>query len=523
LLLHLRYSLSRKAIYLTALLVSLITLTALIVLSFLLTKETLKNNEQFARRSFLNKYDAIEFEFNNIANYQNVLKNVVDKSNVNSYKDHFNVLNELNNHRNLRLYNWYYSNKNSNNKNEFNYTSIGKPFNDKTELISEKLKQQKNSLIIHDKDSMYWVNYDSVQYNQSYFYYGSTINLIDLHDYFININKNSFNYVFVFDKEGYCITHPDEKFIGKNIFDFTTITPQDTLSSKTQLKYTEQKAISEYLTETEITRFIKPLKVDGFDGYVAVGYLNFYIEESVQPTKLYVATIFLATIFLISVIFLLFNLLTRKAFREKEVVSNEKNKLLIENEMIVKENALNQLKQLKNQINPHFLFNSLNTLYMTIGLNQKQAQRFTMNLSKIYRYLIVPPKENIVTVKKELEFIQQYMELQKSRFQEELVFNLIIKDEKSLKKSIPYLALQLVVENAIKHNIATIDSPLSITIELKKNNIVVSNTYQPINNTTDNMHFGLEYLEKMYAFYKTNTLRIKVKDGIFICKLTLIN
>ncbi len=144
-----------------------------------------------------------------------------------------------------------------------------------------------------------------------------------------------------------------------------------------------------------------------------------------------------------------------------------------------KAEVINQLQQLKNNINPHFLFNSLNSLYMLIGINKENAQKFTMNLSKIYRYLIVPPKENIVPVSKEIDFIQKYMELLKSRFDEELIFQLIINDPESVKKRIPYLSLQIVTENAIKHNVATIDQPLEITIEVEEKGITVKNTYQP--------------------------------------------
>jgi len=524
LFIHLRYSLSKKSIYLITLLVSLITLVALIVLSFLLTKESIKNNEEFARKSFFSKYDAIYFEFDKMSNYKKVIQNVVNKSNKDNYREHLGVLNDLNSQNDLKLYNWAFlntSDKNSFDSLKLYSNAIDREISTSDNFFHNKLGKQNNSIIIRYKGNNYWTHYFFKK--TSNLYYGYTFNLNDLHDYFVNINENTFNYAFVFDNKGYCITHPDEKFIGKNIFDFTTITPNDTITSNLKSGYTENKAISEYLTETEITRFIKPMKVNDFDGYVVVGHLNFLIEESVFPTKLYVAIIFLTTIILISFIFLLFNLITRKAYQENEIVIKDKNRLLIENEEVVKENALNQLKQLKNQINPHFLFNSLNTLYMIIGLDSKKAQRFTMNLSKIYRYLIVPPKENIVSVEKELDFISQYMELQKNRFHEELIFNLEIKDQKSLLKFIPYLALQLVVENCIKHNIATIENPLTINIRLETDYLIVNNTYQLKDIFEENAHFGLDYLKKMYDFYNTKSFKIEIKNGLFICTLPLIN
>ncbi|WP_295677850.1 sensor histidine kinase, partial [uncultured Empedobacter sp.] len=215
-------------------------------------------------------------------------------------------------------------------------------------------------------------------------------------------------------------------------------------------------------------------------------------------------------------------IITSKTYKEKAFVIEEKNRLLIENEKIKNANTLTQLQQLKNQINPHFLFNSLNSLYMLIGLNKENAQKFTMNLSKIYRYLIVPPKENVVLVKKELDFIAQYMDLHKSRFSEELIFDLQIEDSKSLEKNIPYLALQIVVENAIKHNIATIDQPLTINIVVKSDLIIVKNTFQKKNKATENEKFGLNYLQKIYHFYQVDNFSTKVENEDFICFLPYI-
>ena len=525
-------NLSNKSIYVLALIVSIIAIIALVILSFLINNESQKSNNDFVLKGFLRKSEAIEFEFKNIEEYQEVLKNVVKKSDEKNFEDHFLVLNELNSNRKLVRNDWFttYDPKkekltdksilaktiNQSNLTEFNSIYISK-------------EQKINNFLLDYKDTLYWINYDSIHLSESKnMYYGSTINLYDLYNFFTTIDVTSTNYVYVFNKDGICITHPNEKFIGENIFEFTDIQANDTITSTIksnfpQDKYTLNEASSEFIKDTEIKRFIKPLHTKNFDGYIVVNHLSYIIDEKVERTKFYISFIFLGTVFLIIIIFLLFNKITSKTYKEKASIIEEKNRLLIENEKIKNANTLTQLQQLKNQINPHFLFNSLNSLYMLIGLNKENAQKFTMNLSKIYRYLIVPPKENVVLVKNELNFIEQYMDLHKSRFSEELIFDLQIEDSKSLEKNIPYLALQIVVENAIKHNIATIDQPLMINIEVKSDFIIVKNTFQKKSKAIENEKFGLKYLLKIYKFYQIYNFSTKVEKKEFVCVLPYID
>ncbi len=525
-------SLSNKSIYVIALIVSIIAVIALVVLSFLINNESQKSNDDFVVKGFLRKYEAIEFEFKNIEEYQEVLKKVVQKSNEKNYVDHFIVLNELNSNRKLIRNDWFailQSGKDKLTDTETLAKIVNQPNFKQYKAVYRTKDQEINNFLMNYKDSLYWVNYDSINLSKGKtMYYGSTINLYDLYNFFTTVDVTSTNYVYVFNKAGICITHPNEKFIGKNIFDFTDIKANDTITSTIksnfpQDRYTLNDASSEFIKNTEIKRFIKPLNTKNFEGYIVVNHLSYMIDEKVERTKFYVGFIFLGTVFLIIVIFLLFNKITSKTYQEKAAIIEEKNRLLIENEKIKNANTLTQLQQLKNQINPHFLFNSLNSLYMLIGLNQENAQKFTMNLSKIYRYLIVPPKENVVVIKQELAFIEQYMDLQKSRFSEELIFNLKIEDSKSLEKNIPYLALQIVVENAIKHNIATIDQPLTIEILVKSNLIIVKNTFQKKEIVLENEKFGLKYLQKIYNFYRINNFKTIVEGGEFICYLPYIN
>jgi len=521
-----KHTLSQKSAYIAALSVCLIAVIAFAVLSLLITRDSRKNNEEFARKTFVRKYETIEKEFKNIEDYQYLLRALIQKDGLKNYQEYSSVLNDLNRKRDLLTYSWYYYKDGS--AKSANTDMLSDVFRNKGK--AEKFVKIKNSgkghfndFLITRKDSIFWISYDSVAVakKKNTLYYGSTVSLDDLHQYFINIDKIPNNYAYVFTKEGICLTHPEKKYLGKNIFDFTDIKPSDTICRITELGYTERNTNSEYLN-VEVTRFIKPLKTDNFEGYAVVNSVNFLIDESVNKTRTYTVYIFLAALFLIVTVFILFHRSTNIAYQEKEKIQSEKNLLLIENEKMHKAEVINQLQQLKNNINPHFLFNSLNSLYMLIGINKENAQKFTMNLSKIYRYLIVPPKENIVPVSQEINFIRQYMELLKSRFDEELRFELIITHEESLEKRIPYLSLQIVTENAIKHNIATIDQPLEIVITVEENGIIVKNTWQPKTEAVQGEKFGIDYLNQVYGYFKNDFVNISVNGEYFICFLPLM-
>lgn len=523
---HFKHALSQKSIYIAALSACLIAVVAFAVLSLLITKDNRENNEGFAKKNFFRKYESIENEFRNIEDYQYLLRALIQKDGLKNYKDYSSVLNDLNKKRNLLTYSWYYYENNGTGKPESNNPLSelfkNREHTDKSIAIKNNGPGHFKDFLITHNDSIYWMSYDSlVLPEKNMLYYGSTVSLDDLHQYFINVDKSSNTYAYVFTKEGICITHPEKKYLGKSIFEFTDIKPKDTLSSTTKGGYTEGAATSEYLG-VAVTRFIKPLKTDNFDGYTVVNYINFITDENTNKVKAYTAYIFLAALFLIVTVFFLFQRSANIAYKEKEKIQSEKNLLHIENEKMHKAEVINQLQQLKNNINPHFLFNSLNSLYMLIGINKDNAQKFTMNLSKIYRYLIVPPKENIVPVSKEIDFIQKYMDLLKSRFDEELNFELIIKCPESLEKRIPYLSLQIVVENAIKHNVATIDQPLEIVISVEEDGVVVKNTYQPKTEAVPGEKFGIDYLNQIYEYFKNNLLHISVDGDYFVCFLPLM-
>ena len=159
---------------------------------------------------------------------------------------------------------------------------------------------------------------------------------------------------------------------------------------------------------------------------------------------------------------------------------------------------------------------------MLIDVDAPKAKKFTLNLSKIYRYLIDPPQENIVPLSDELSFIEQYIFLQMTRFNQELQFSIEIEDDSGLIKNIPYLSLQICIENVIKHNLATIESPLKSRIIVKKDAVFIINNLQKKTSTEQSNNFGLKYLQSIYNYYSKKDFKTFEENGEFICILPLI-
>ena len=156
-------------------------------------------------------------------------------------------------------------------------------------------------------------------------------------------------------------------------------------------------------------------------------------------------------------------------------VSSESKKVT---KYLEKEMSQIRFEVLKNQINPHFLFNSLNVLSGLIEKDTEKAQRFIDEFSHIYRYVLDTIEQSLVTVKEELDFARSYMFLQQIRYGSNLEYYVDLPSH-LLNGYLPPLSLQVVLENAIKHNLVSKEKPLQINIFQKNNKLVVRNTLQP--------------------------------------------
>ena len=187
---------------------------------------------------------------------------------------------------------------------------------------------------------------------------------------------------------------------------------------------------------------------------------------------------------------------------------------------IEKEKAQYQLMTLKNQVNPHFLFNSLNTLASLAYTDANKTNFFAKKLSSVYRYFLTTSEKPSVTLAEEMTFVETYFQLEKIRFGQSLQLRIRIPAEAQGKSVIP-TSIQMLVENAIKHNINTEQSPLVIEITSSGNTITVSNNYQPRQNVKGN-RMGLRNLRQQY-FLKGKAIHIEQSESTFAVTLQFTN
>jgi two-component system, LytTR family, sensor kinase len=196
----------------------------------------------------------------------------------------------------------------------------------------------------------------------------------------------------------------------------------------------------------------------------------------------------------------------------------------LENEQLRRATTEARLDGLRSQVNPHFLFNSLNTLAALIPENAEKAVFFVEKLAKVYRYSLDLPDEPLVSLAEELGFLDSYIFLLKERFGENLRVKMDLPD-RFLNHQLPPLTLQILLENAIKHNIISQARPLEIYFSLQKNScIVVRNNLQPKSKiASDSPGRGLENVRARYAFFTEKTVEVSPTDSEFVIIVPLIS
>jgi hypothetical protein len=202
---------------------------------------------------------------------------------------------------------------------------------------------------------------------------------------------------------------------------------------------------------------------------------------------------------------------------------HQSHKKALDMEIIKKNRARFQYDQLKRQLNPHFLFNSLNVLDYLIHTNPERASDFVGKLAGIYRYLLNKESEALVPLKEELDFALSYVDLLKERFDKGLEVVIDVPGDCYVKQIIP-CGLQLLIENATKHNVIHPDTPLHIRIFVEDGFVVVHNNLQPrLHRRPESAGVGLKNIEGQYgeAFHKT--IAVQKTKSAFIVRLPLLN
>lgn len=193
---------------------------------------------------------------------------------------------------------------------------------------------------------------------------------------------------------------------------------------------------------------------------------------------------------------------------------------VIEKEELKRDSISAEFETLKNQINPHFLFNSLNTLTSLIEENPNVATNFVQKLASVYRYVLSQKDKEKVSLEEELQFITAYVYLNKIRFGENLHVEIDISEE-SRKKEIATLALQMLLENAIKHNIISSKNPLHIVIKAGEDWVEVRNNLQR-KNTVESNGIGLSNIVHRYSFLSKVPVDIAEENNEFVVRLPLL-
>ena len=172
-------------------------------------------------------------------------------------------------------------------------------------------------------------------------------------------------------------------------------------------------------------------------------------------------------------------------------------------------------------MNPHFLFNNLNTLLSLIPENPKHAADFVQQLSKVYRHILEVKDEKSILLRKEMEVLEAYYFLLKTRFGENLTVNIDIPCEKLDKQVVP-LSLQLLMENAIKHNIVSESRPLLVNIFTENGSLVFDNNLQMKNQVSESTGIGLDNIRNRYKLLGNKQVKVTETATNFTVSIPLI-
>jgi len=200
---------------------------------------------------------------------------------------------------------------------------------------------------------------------------------------------------------------------------------------------------------------------------------------------------------------------------------NKYQKKKVKESQIVAKTESAKFESLKNQLDPHFLFNSLNVLTSLIGENPNQAEKFTTKLSKVYRYVLEQKDKDLISLEDELKFAKSYMELLQMRFEDGIKFSIPETVSNPELKIVP-LSLQLLLENAVKHNVITSDNPLEIRIYEENEFLSVENNISPKASLVKSTKVGLKNIDQRYSLVTNERVEITNNNQIFKVRLPLL-
>lgn len=328
--------------------------------------------------------------------------------------------------------------------------------------------------------------------------FGLDVSLARLHDYLAGMSPQTSSYVYVFNEEGLLVVHPDEKLLGSRV---------DAEEQAAGEGGRWEEVYSRYLS-LPVFRMYYPAEVGDGQWKVVVNVVRLTTEEEMREFYWYTLFVVIFTVLIFGVLLAFSQYRGRREYDRRKRLEEETLRL--------------NLQQLKNQINPHFLFNALNSLNALIGSSPGLAKEFVLRLSKIYRHVLEKRQDYLMSVAEEVALIRHYYFLQKVRFGDSLRLEIAPEAEQE-ERMIPLMSLQVLVENAVKHNEVSRQHPLDIAVRIEGGVLVVANTYRPRVDVADaSLGVGLENIRKIYALCTDMQFTYAVEEGHFVCRLPLI-
>jgi LytS/YehU family sensor histidine kinase len=229
----------------------------------------------------------------------------------------------------------------------------------------------------------------------------------------------------------------------------------------------------------------------------------------------------LMVIFLLVIMLMTFGYYTYNLFIKHKTATEEKAKLQVAAAQLEKEKSMMRYHHLKNQVNPHFLFNTLTSLDGLIQSQPNLASDFVRHLSKVYRYVLEHKENEVVSMETEINFIQHYISLLQIRYKEAIEIKLDI-SEAALDRGIVMVTLQMLIDNAIKHNSVQAGLPLKIWAWDEGDSLHVSNNKQLRKQIETSNKHGLKQLQELYAFLTPQPVVVHDKTDSFEIVLPLL-
>ncbi|QZE13476.1 histidine kinase [Halosquirtibacter laminarini] len=352
------------------------------------------------------------------------------------------------------------------------------------------------------------------------FILGITIDLYHFHDKVTKLDIHSSNYIEIVDPYGRYIYHPDIPFIGKKA---ETINDKNLLNkSGIEISEALRVGFSEYL-QINVIRACREMSIGGHR-WLLIGNtpeLN-YTEfiATIERILLWVLLIFVVCILSIVLISWYFS---DREHRLRLRAEESLYQVKISEERRRKEMAVMELQLLKIGLDPHFIFNSLSSLIVLIPRNSDDACLFAKRLSNLFRFQLSTQMKELVSLESELSFTQDYFAIQKLRFGDRIAFEINFSDSSHLEDlKIPPGSLQLLVENALKHNIATKKEPLRIKIFERDEYIIVQNNLNLRTSETFSSNLGQRLMILRIKDFTDSPCRFYISDNFYLSEIPIV-